>query len=141
MNIKNKILKNLENTYCRIKSSPLHGIGVFAIRDIPKNTNPFKGIKRQKWAEVDVNKLKHLDKNIMKMIDNFYVIEKDERVEVNETGLNGMNISYFLNNSETPNVKRINGGHEMITLRKIKKGEELTVAYSTFDYKYRKNNT
>jgi SET domain-containing protein len=138
MNIQNRILHNLKNTYCRIQPSAIHGIGVFAIRDIPKNTNPFKGIKRQKWAEINNNELKDADKNILKMINDFYVVEKDGTVEVNETGLNGMNISYLLNTSNNPNVKRINGGHNAITLRRIKKGEEVTIDYGTYDYKYKK---
>ncbi len=138
MNIQDKIIRNLKNTYCRIQPSKIHGIGVFAIRDIPKNTNPFKGFERQKWAEININKLKNVDKNVLKMIDDFYVIEKDGTVEVNETGLNGMNISYLPNTSSNPNAKRINGGHDTITLKKIKKGEEITVDYGTYDYKYKK---
>lgn len=40
---KKVLLKNLQNDiYCRIKPSKKHGVGVFAIKDIPKNTNPFK---------------------------------------------------------------------------------------------------
>lgn len=36
---KEALLKELANaTYVMIKPSPLHGIGVFAIRDIPKGT-------------------------------------------------------------------------------------------------------
>jgi len=136
MNIKRTALRNLKNTYCRLKSSSHHGVGVFAIRDIPKNFNPFKGLKRQKWVEINIDELKHIEKDAMKMIDDFYVIEKDGKIEVNEGGLNGIDISYFLNDSKTPNVKRVKGGHEVITLRKIKKNKELTLAYSTFDYKY-----
>jgi SET domain-containing protein len=136
MDIKKIALKNLRNTYCRLKISPRHGVGVFAIRDIPKNFNPLKGLKRQKWVEINISELKNMEKDVMRMIDDFYVIEKNGKVEVNEGGLNGMDISYFFNDSKTPNIKRINGGHEVITLRKIKKNEELTMAYSTFDYKY-----
>ena len=41
--MKKTLLSNLQNDiYCRIKSSKKHGVGVFAIRDIPKNSNPFK---------------------------------------------------------------------------------------------------
>ncbi|MFH1657517.1 MAG: SET domain-containing protein [bacterium] len=136
MDIKRTALRNLKNTYCRFKISPLHGVGVFAVRDIPKNFNPLKGLKRQKWVEISIDDLKHLEKDVMKMVDDFYVIEKNGKIEVNEGGLNGMNISYFFNDSKTPNVKRVKGGHEVITLRKIKRNEELTIAYSTFDYKY-----
>jgi len=119
-----------------MRFSSIHGIGVIAIRNIPKNTNPFKGIKRQKWAEVDTDELKHLDKEVKKMISDFYAVGKNGKFEINEDGLNGMDISFFLNNSKTPNIKRINGGHDIVTLRKIKKNEELTEAYSSFDYRY-----
>ena len=38
-----KLLNNLKNDiYCRIKPSKKPGVGLFAIRDIPENTNPFK---------------------------------------------------------------------------------------------------
>ena len=47
-----------------------------------------------------------------------------------------MDISYFLNDSKKPNLKTIDDGENFVTLRKIKKGEELTVAYKTYDEKY-----
>ena len=126
------VFKKLENTYCRLKPSPLQGIGVFAIRDIPANINPFNTIKKQKWVEFDISELKYLGKEILKMIEDFYVIEKDGKVLINEDGLNGMDISFFLNNSKSPNLKTIDGGYNFVTLKGIKKGEELTVAYYTF---------
>ena len=140
MSSKKGVFKKLENTYCRLKPSLLHGVGVFAIRDIPANVDPFKEIRKQKWVEFNISELKYLGKEIIKMIDDFYVIEKDGKVLINEDGLNGMDISCFLNNLKTPNLKTIDGGYNFITLRRVKKGEELTVAYYTFDYKYKKSN-
>ena len=127
-------LKKLEDTYCRLKPSSLHGVGVFAIRDIPANVNPFNTIKKQEWVEFNISELKYLGKEILKMIDDFYVIKKNGKVWINEEALNGMDISFFLNNSESPNLKTIDDGDTFITLRRIKKGEELTVAYCTYDY-------
>jgi len=49
-----------------------------------------------------------------------------------------MDMSFFVNNSESSNLKTIDSGSIFITLRKIKKGEELTVAYKTYNYKYKK---
>lgn len=135
--IKNNILRKLENTYCRLKPSKLNGIGVFAIRDIPKNKNPFLGVREQDWYEFKTSDLKKLDKEIFKMIDDFFVIEKDNKVLIPEYGLNGMDISFFPNQSKKPNIKTINDGFSFITSRKIKKGEELTVSYSTYDWKYK----
>ena len=134
---KNEILKRLKNTYCRLRPSATQGVGVFAIRDIPKNTNPFKGI-RQRWYKFDFSQLKNLDKEVQKMVDDFYVIEKDKTVFVPECALNGMDISFFLNDSQRPNLKTIDNGNTFVALKKIKKSEELTVSYGTYDYKYQK---
>jgi len=38
---KARILKHLQTeVYCRLGISPVHGIGVFAIKDIPKGAKP-----------------------------------------------------------------------------------------------------
>jgi SET domain-containing protein len=47
-----------------------------------------------------------------------------------------MDISYYLNDSKNPNIKTTDDGENFLTLRKIKKGEELQVAYKTYDEKY-----
>lgn len=137
---KQKILNNLKNTYCRLKPSKIEGVGVFAIRDIPKRADPFSDAKNQKWFKFNLGELKRIDKNVLKMIDDFFVIEKDSAVYIPEHGLNGIDISFFVNNSKKPNLKIIGDGKnealDFKTIRKIKKGEELTVSYATYDYKY-----
>jgi len=132
-NSKNKILNNLKNTYCRLKPSEIEGVGVFAIRDIPEKTNPFKGSPKQKWVKLKIEELAPLGEEILGLIDSFFVIRKNKTVYISENALNGMDISYFLNNSKKPNVKTIDDG---TNIKKIKRGEELTVAYSTYDEKY-----
>lgn len=132
------ILEKLKNTYCRLMPSKIAGVGVFAIRDIPAGINPFKGANEPEWIEFKMSELKELDKEILKMVDDFNVIEKDSTVLVPECALNGMDISFFVNNSDNPNLKTEDGGFNFITLRKIKKGEELYVSYETYDEKYKK---
>jgi SET domain-containing protein len=139
-NKKQEILNNLKNTYCRLRASKLEGVGVFAIRDIPKGKNPFLGIKNAKWHKFNIKELKRFDKEILKMIDDFFVIEKDGEVYIPETVFNGMDVSFFLNNSENPNLKVLGGGKDEAlnfkTIKRIKKGEELLVSYATYDEKY-----
>ena len=135
--IKEQILETLKNTYCRLRASRVSGVGIFAVRDIPKNKNPFEMIKKTKWQEFNVADLKKLDKGVLKMIDDFCVIEEDGKVLVPECGLNGMDISFFLNHSNRPNVRTIDEGFTFLTQRVIKKGEELTVSYGTYDWKYK----
>ncbi len=142
-----KILENLKNTYCRLKPSKIEGVGVYAIRDIPKGKNPFLGIKNNKWRKFKMQELKKLDKEILKLVDDFFVIEypsghkQDGSVYIPETGLNGIDVSFFVNNSKNPNLKIVGDGkYEALifkTLRKIKKGEELKVSYATYDDKYK----
>ncbi|MDP2925168.1 MAG: SET domain-containing protein [Nanoarchaeota archaeon] len=133
---KKKILEILKQTYCRLEASKIEGVGVFAIRNIPKGVNPFYSGETQEWEEFDVSEFKDLSLELMKMIDDFFIIE-DGKVYVPETGLNGMDLSFFLNNSNNPNVETCDGGFSFITLRDIKKGEELTVKYSTYDSKWK----
>ena len=46
---KNKLLKHLQNDiYCRLDVSKIAGIGVFAIKTIPKGVNPFKILAKDK---------------------------------------------------------------------------------------------
>lgn len=137
MNKKQSTLFYLKNTYVRLKPSKIAGVGIFAIRDIPKNTNPFLGSDSHSFFKFKMADLKGLDRQILKMIDDFLVIEKDQTVMIPSGGLNNINISFYLNHSDKPNLKVINDGFNFITLRKIKKGEELTSSYAEYDYKYR----
>ncbi len=137
MATKKEVLNCLKNTYCRLKPSKIEGVGVFAVRDIPKNVNPFKGVQNQRWYEFKLSELKSLDKELLKMIDNFFVIEKNKTVYIPRLGLNTMDMSFYVNNSKTPNIKTIDDGLTFVTLRKIEKGEEVVVSYATYDDKYK----
>src|SRR3989338_205974 len=135
---KERLLKNLQNTYCRLKPSEIEGIGVFAIKNIPKGVNPFQVIRQEKWLKLNMRDLSGIGKEVLKMIDDFFVIEQDGTVLILEHGLNNLNISFFVNNSDAPNLYTPDEGFTFITLRNIKKDEELTVSYATYDEKYKK---
>ena len=138
MPTKKEILTKLKNTYCRIKPSKFHGVGVFAIREIPKNVNPFFGVKKQRWYSVKLEELKKLDKGILDMVKAFFAMEEDGTFSIPESLLNGIDISFFMNTSKKPNVKTIDDGTNFATTKKIKRGEELTVSYGDYDIRYRK---
>lgn len=138
---KQALLSKLKSTYCRLKPSKVEGVGVFAIRDIPSGINPFFGTKEKNWLKFITADLKNLDQDVMQMVDDFFVIEKDDVVYIPEDGLNGIDISFFVNHSKKPNLKikgdGIKSEIQFRAARKIKKGEELTVAYNTYDHKYK----
>lgn len=135
-----QILRRIRKTYCRIRRSQIEGVGIVAVRDIPANTNPFYGIYPQKWYRIPVSQIREYDAELYKMIDDFYVIETDGTAWVPEHALNGMDISFFLNHSDTPNIQTRDGEH-FVTTRAIKKGEELSIGYETYDHKYRKKSS
>ena len=130
---KKKILNNLRNTFCRLERSKIHGIGIIAIRDISKNTDPFYGVQKRRWRAFKPKEIENLDKETKKMIYDFLALKGDKEIFIPERGLNSMDISFFLNTSKKPNVKTIDGGENFRTIRKIKKGEEVTVSYSDYD--------
>ena len=134
---KKDILERIKNTYCRLNASSIQGIGVFAVRDIPENINPFSGLPEQRWLRFSMDELGEIDKNIMEMIDDYFVVEKDNTINIPEYGLNGMDMSFFVNHSDTPNLVTREGRY-FFTARKITKGEELTVGYDGYDHKYKK---
>ena len=127
----------IHNVYCRIKRSTLHGVGVFAIRPIPKGVDPFNTIVGEPEGQVMINKdliLNHPDipESVKSMVKDFYAIEKNQIV-FPPFGLNELNISYFMNHTDVnPNVVEGPNGNPFITTREIQAGEELLTNYHTF---------
>ncbi|MFA5126295.1 MAG: SET domain-containing protein-lysine N-methyltransferase [archaeon] len=134
---KKEIIENLSNTYCRLKPSKCHGVGVYAIKDIPKGINPFKREKPQSWIKINIKEIGITNKEIIKMIDAFYVIKKNGDFWVNSGGLVSMGMSFYLNTSKKPNIRTTDDGEHFKTIKKIKKGEELLTDYADYDWKYK----
>ena len=131
-----KIIKNLEkDIYCRIKRSKKHGVGVVAIRDIPKNTNPFKILKKTKSIDIPKNKLTKVPKEVIKMCDDFFGSPDDDFYTIPNSGLNSINVSYFMNHSNKPNIDifyQKNNVAIFKTNKVVKKGTKLTINYDNF---------
>src|SRR3989344_5874491 len=130
-------LGNIKNTYCRLRSSKISGIGVFAVRDIPAGTKLFRGVRPQKWYRFKAAEFANADFGVRQMVDDFFVVEKDGTVLVPRFGLDGMDISVFLNHSKRPNAETRDEGFTFVAKRRIRRGEEVTVDYGIYDYKYR----
>jgi SET domain-containing protein len=131
---KYNLLENLNSTYCIIGRSKIHGIGVIAIRDIPKGVDPFPCMAPDQTIGITEEELRELPKEVSNKI-------KDTFVRVNKTyhvysfGLNSMGVKFHINHCNNPNVAVneeafISGYNPFMTLRKIKKGEELCWDYT-----------
>ena len=128
LTLKEKIMNHLANeVYCRLGVSPVHGIGVFAVRPIPKGTNPLRSLVKQREIAFSHDELKKLPRGVRKQIDMFCYYDKDE-VLVSTMGLNTMNFAVYLNHTKNPNV-RLNKDGSFEALRDIKTDEELMMDY------------
>lgn len=133
---KKQLLQSLaENVYARLGVSRIEGVGVFAIRDIPKGKNPFigsyMGHLRGKSVGFSPKELASLHPEVKKMIADFFV-EEEGKVYIPTCGLNRLDISFFVNHSVHPNLEEDtkNGGFR--ALQDIAAGEELTIDYHAY---------
>lgn len=128
---KRALLSNLAKVYCRIQPSGLHGVGVFAVRRIPKGINPFELPNEPKLVDLTPKDLKTLAPGIRKMIRD-YVVNQEGRYVMSTVGLNLVELEFFVNHSNSPNLifDEQNGCYR--TARAIKPSEELTANYNTY---------
>ena len=118
-----------EGVYTRLKPSDIHGVGVFAILDIPKDTYIFNG-DNSKMVWVDKSVIDEQDEEIKKLYDDFCIIKGNKYYCIDS--FNNLNVGWYLNESkDDPNVG-CDDNYEFYALRDIKKGEELTMDYSSF---------
>ena len=102
-------------------------MGVFAIRDIPKGTNPFKVMAPDDYYYYTEDELKSVSPGVMKLIDQFcYCV--DGVYEIPKRSFNTLSLSVYLNHSKTPNLRMIDDG-EFEALMDIAPGDEVTMDY------------
>ena len=125
---KKRLLKHLaEEVYCRLGVSPIHGIGVFAVRAIEKGVDPLRSLVSHKEISFTREELKALPKGVRKQIEMFCYYD-DKEVLISTMGLNTMDYAIYINHSKTPNlIMKKSGRFE--TLTKIRVGDELFMDY------------
>ncbi len=130
-----EFLKDLENNiYCRLRRSRVHGIGIFAIRYIPKGANPFPGCRTARWHAIPLKKFladKKISQEVKEFVQAIFPV-RGKTFYFPDHSLNAIDISYFLNHSDSPNVGARKDGNIFVALRAIKKGEELFSDYQTY---------
>lgn len=135
---KKQLLQYLQNdVYIRVGKSKVHGVGLIAIRDIPKGINPLKLLYEPKWHRFTHSELKDLPDPVRKLIYDYFA-EEENRVDIPDTGFNPFELLLLINHSPTPNVITKDGGITFVTARVIKKGEEILADYATYDDDYQK---
>ena len=125
------LIKQLaESTYVMIQPSTIHGIGVFAIRDIPKGTQDIFSQGFGDWIEVSREEVEALPEHSRALVENHCLFD-EKSYFIPEYGFKMVDLVIYLNHSDTPNVISINDGERFEAIRDIKVGEELFVDYGT----------
>ena len=131
---KKQLLHSLNGVYTRLGCGK-SGVGVFAIRLIPKGTNPFTHC--DSWGDVlEISESElatsSAPEEAKNMIRDFCALQNGIYY-VPDYGIDAIDKSYYLNHSDTPNMTTHDKGESFVAARIIKTGEELTVNYDLYN--------
>ncbi len=116
-----------KTVYCRLATSPVHGVGVFAIRDIPKGTTitdySIHNIKDIRLLKVERKHFNKILPEIRELILDHTMFQSWQEEFFFYSPNYEVCLTSFMNHSEDPN------SDGRVALRDIKAGEEVTENY------------
>ena len=127
------LLNELTNqTYVILRPSNIAGIGVFALRPIPKGCRDMFSQPNpdDEWITISKEEVHDLPAHARLLVENYCLFDTDQYY-VPAKGFKVLDVSLFLNHSDTPNIISIDDGNYFETLRDIAEGEELLIDYGT----------
>jgi len=126
---KEELLKELsQETYVALKPSAVHGIGVFAIADIPKGCRELFSKNVGDWIKLPISDVEKLPEHSRSLIET-YCLYDEEYYFVPDYGFKVMDLVNYLNHSSAPNVISVNDGEFFEALVDIPAGTELLINY------------
>lgn len=137
---KQQLLKELQQeTYAALQPSPLHGIGVFAVRDIPEGCRDVFSKETGEWILLSFEEVEKLPLHSKNFVETYYLYD-EQHYFIPSHGCKVMDMASYLNHSNTPNLVSIEDGLYFEATRNIKAGEELLIDYGSIvdgveDYK------
>lgn len=128
---KEELLKELqEETYVTLRPSPTHGIGVFALRDIPAGCRTIFAKDNGGWIKLSFEEVDKLPDHSKDFIETYYLYDETHYF-IPDHGCKIMDMASYLNHSAMPNLISVNDGACFEALRVIHKGEELLIDYGS----------
>ncbi|MEP7374082.1 MAG: SET domain-containing protein [Chitinophagaceae bacterium] len=124
-----ELLKELsQETYVALKPSAIHGIGVFAIADIPKGCKDLFSKNVGNWIKLPVADVDKLPEHSRSLVET-YCLYDEENYYVPDYGFKVMDLVNYLNHSSSPNIISVNDGDYFEAIIDIPTGTELLVNY------------
>ena len=130
MNKQQLLYELSHDTFATLKPSPLHGIGVFAIRDIPSGTRTIFSKEQGEWITVSRQEVNALPQHAKELVENHCLYDASHYF-LPGYGFKMMDLAVYLNHSDNPNLVSINDGEYFESTRDIQSGEELLIDYGT----------
>lgn len=131
---KKKFIESLMDVYCRL-APVAHGIGVVAVRRIPKGTDPFKNCDPFgdviKLPEKELEALP-CDEAVKNLVRDFCARQNGVYF-VPDYGIDAIDKSFYLNHSDDANMETFDEGETFVAARDILPGEELTADYHAYN--------
>lgn len=126
---KQELLDELRHeTFVALKPSGIHGIGVFAIRDIPKGCKTMFSKESGDWIRLSFEEAEQLPEHSRLFIETYYLYDETHYF-IPGHGCKIMDMASYLNHSNAPNIISVAEGAYFEALRDIATGEELFVDY------------
>ena len=117
--------------YTRLAPSQIHGVGVFAVRKIEKGIDVFND-EYDPVIWIDEKYLGSLPLKIRQLYDDFCLIKNNVTQYGCPKSFNQLTLCWYVNSSDSPNLRCDENGYKFFALRDINEGEELTVDYETY---------
>lgn len=129
MNKKEMLIDQLKNhTFVTLLPSNIHGIGVFALKDIPKGQRGIFSNSKAEWIKIHKNEIQCLPEHSRHLVENHCLFDADHYF-VPEYGFKLVDLVIYINHDDHPNLISINEGEDFEALRDILAGEELFLDY------------
>jgi SET domain-containing protein len=118
------------------------GVGVIALKKIPKGTYPFqrKNPLKGHWVqEEDLPKNLEERQHVLGFCPLVSKANGKKWSFIPKNGFNAKDISFYMNHCENPNLTEgfalnqdLNGFQDFVAVRDIEKGEELCINYNSY---------
>lgn len=129
---KEQLLNELKNnTWVALGASPIHGVGVFAIKDIPKGCREMFVLGNDDFIKISRAELSDVSIEAMELIERYCVYDEENGGSfwVPDYGFKIVDLVNYLNHSKKPNIISIDNGEYFEAINDIKRGEELLIDY------------